>query len=75
MEIICVIEISLLDMSSYNRVNSFVSKPLKIFILSPNNVIKSTIFQEENRQLVERLIRYKAKDADKMNEENDNFLK
>ncbi|XP_046737886.1 autophagy-related protein 16-1 isoform X2 [Diprion similis] len=31
--------------------------------------------QEENRQLVERLIRYKAKDAEKMNEENDNFLK
>ncbi|XP_051169478.1 autophagy-related protein 16-1-like [Leptopilina boulardi] len=30
--------------------------------------------QEENRQLVERLIKYKAKDADKMNEENDNFL-
>ncbi|XP_046415575.1 autophagy-related protein 16-1 isoform X1 [Neodiprion fabricii] len=30
--------------------------------------------QEENRQLVERLIRYKAKDAEKMNEENDNFL-
>lgn len=31
--------------------------------------------QDENRQLVERLIRYKAKDADKMNEENDNFVK
>ncbi|XP_066591196.1 autophagy-related protein 16-1 isoform X2 [Prorops nasuta] len=31
--------------------------------------------QEENRQLVERLIKYKARDADKMNEENDNFLK
>lgn len=31
--------------------------------------------QDENRQLVERLIKYKAKDADKMNEENDNFLK
>ncbi|XP_050304007.1 autophagy-related protein 16-1 isoform X2 [Anthonomus grandis grandis] len=30
--------------------------------------------QEENRQLVERLIKYKAKDADRMNEENDNFL-
>ncbi|XP_066591197.1 autophagy-related protein 16-1 isoform X3 [Prorops nasuta] len=30
--------------------------------------------QEENRQLVERLIKYKARDADKMNEENDNFL-
>lgn len=32
-------------------------------------------FQMENNQLVERLIKYKAKDADKMNEENDNFLK
>ncbi|GLV40304.1 Autophagy-related 16 [Carabus blaptoides fortunei] len=31
--------------------------------------------QDENRQLVERLIRYKSKDADKMNEENENFLK
>ncbi|KAJ8979204.1 hypothetical protein NQ317_016839 [Molorchus minor] len=31
--------------------------------------------QDENRQLVERLIKYKAKDADRMNEENDNFLK
>ncbi|XP_048524311.1 autophagy-related protein 16-1 isoform X2 [Dendroctonus ponderosae] len=31
--------------------------------------------QDENGQLVERLIKYKAKDADKMNEENDNFLK
>lgn len=31
--------------------------------------------QDENRQLVERLIKYKSKDADKMNEENDNFLK
>ncbi|XP_001603536.3 autophagy-related protein 16 isoform X2 [Nasonia vitripennis] len=30
--------------------------------------------QEENRQLVDRLIKYKAKDAEKMNEENDNFL-
>ncbi|XP_014217060.1 autophagy-related protein 16 [Copidosoma floridanum] len=30
--------------------------------------------QEENRHLVERLIKYKAKDAEKMNEENDNFL-
>ncbi|XP_014225629.1 autophagy-related protein 16-1 isoform X2 [Trichogramma pretiosum] len=31
--------------------------------------------QEENRQLVDRLIKYKSKDAEKMNEENDNFLK
>lgn len=33
------------------------------------------IFQDENRSLVERLIKYKAKDADKMNEENEHFLK
>ncbi|XP_060802098.1 autophagy-related protein 16-1 isoform X4 [Amyelois transitella] len=31
--------------------------------------------QDENRSLVDRLIKYKAKDADKMNEENDNFVK
>lgn len=31
--------------------------------------------QDENGQLVERLIKYKAKDADKMNEENESFLK
>ncbi|XP_070161578.1 autophagy-related protein 16-1 isoform X2 [Polyergus mexicanus] len=31
--------------------------------------------QEENRQLIERLIKYKARDAEKMNEENDNFLR
>lgn len=31
--------------------------------------------QDENRQLVDRLIKYKAKDAEKMNEENESFLK
>ncbi|XP_055322060.1 autophagy-related protein 16-1 isoform X3 [Sitodiplosis mosellana] len=31
--------------------------------------------QDENRQLVERLIKYKAKDAEKLNEENESFLK
>ncbi|XP_028172467.1 autophagy-related protein 16-1-like isoform X1 [Ostrinia furnacalis] len=31
--------------------------------------------QDENRSLVDRLIKYKAKDADKMNEENEHFLK
>lgn len=31
--------------------------------------------QNENTQLVERLIKYKAKDAEKMNDENDTFLK
>ncbi|XP_044762475.1 autophagy-related protein 16-1 isoform X2 [Coccinella septempunctata] len=30
--------------------------------------------QDENRQLVERLIKYKTKDVDRLNEENDNFL-
>jgi len=33
------------------------------------------LFQDENRSLVERLIRYKSKDADKMNEENENFVR
>ncbi|XP_017758216.1 PREDICTED: autophagy-related protein 16-1-like [Eufriesea mexicana] len=31
--------------------------------------------QEENRQLLDRLIKYKTRDAEKVNEENDNFLK
>ncbi|XP_076751805.1 autophagy-related 16 isoform X2 [Xylocopa sonorina] len=31
--------------------------------------------QEENRQLVDRLVKYKTRDAEKVNEENDNFLK
>lgn len=31
--------------------------------------------QEENRQLVDRLIKYKSKDVDKMNEENETFLR
>jgi autophagy-related protein 16 len=31
--------------------------------------------QDENRQLLDRLMKYKTKDADKMNEENENFLK
>jgi autophagy-related protein 16 len=31
--------------------------------------------QEENGVLVERLIRIKAKDAEKMNEENENFVR
>ncbi|RZC38066.1 autophagy-related protein 16-1, partial [Asbolus verrucosus] len=31
--------------------------------------------QDENRQLLDRLMKYKTKDADRMNEENENFLK
>ncbi|XP_059621761.1 autophagy-related protein 16-1 [Phlebotomus argentipes] len=31
--------------------------------------------QDENRQLVDRLMKYKAKDADKLNEENENLLR
>lgn len=33
------------------------------------------LIQDENRQLVDRLIKYKAKDAEKLNEENESFLK
>lgn len=31
--------------------------------------------QTENSQLVERLMKFKAKDAEKMNEENESFLR
>lgn len=31
--------------------------------------------QDENRELVDRLMRYKSKDVDKMNDENESFLK
>lgn len=31
--------------------------------------------QDENRQLLDRLMKYKSKDADKLNEENENFLR
>lgn len=31
--------------------------------------------QDENRELVDRLMKYKAKDVDKMNDENESFLK
>jgi autophagy-related protein 16 len=31
--------------------------------------------QTENSQLVERLMKFKAKDAEKMNEENETFLR
>lgn len=31
--------------------------------------------QDENRELVERLMKYKSKDVDKMNDENDSFLR
>lgn len=31
--------------------------------------------QNENNQLVERLVKLKAKDAEKMNEENESFLR
>lgn len=33
------------------------------------------LLQDENRQLVDQLIKYKAKDVDKLNEENESFLK
>lgn len=40
-----------------------------------NFSVQIFLLQDENRSLVERLIKYKAKDADKMNEENEHFLK
>lgn len=32
-------------------------------------------FQDENRTLIDRLMKYKIKDAEKMNDENESFLK
>jgi len=32
-------------------------------------------FQDENRELVERLMTYKSKDAEKLNEENDHLVR
>ena len=34
-----------------------------------------TVFWRENSQMVERLMKFKAKDAEKMNEENETFLR
>ncbi|CAG9787237.1 unnamed protein product [Diatraea saccharalis] len=42
-------------------------------IISVSEVI--LFFQDENRSLADRFLKYKAKDADKMNEENEHFLK
>ena len=45
---------------------------MKIWHLS---VTATVLFQEENREMVERLMKYKSKDAEKMNEENENFVR
>lgn len=34
-----------------------------------------TVFKDENRTLVDRLMKYKSKDVEKMNDENESFLK
>lgn len=46
---------------------------LTLFWSTPTDM--TVCFQFENATLVDRLIKYKVKDADQMNEENENFVR
>ncbi|KYQ53134.1 Autophagy-related protein 16-1 [Trachymyrmex zeteki] len=60
------------DLESINQMLKDEHQALQLAFASLEEKLRKT--QEENRQLIERLIKYKARDAEKMNEENDNFL-
>ncbi|KAI4503347.1 hypothetical protein M0802_001569 [Mischocyttarus mexicanus] len=61
------------ELESINQMLKDEHQALQLAFASLEDKLRKS--QEENRQLVERLIKYKARDAEKMNEENDNFLK
>lgn len=61
------------ELESINQMLKDEHQALQLAFASLEDKLRQA--QEENRQLVERLIKYKARDAEKMNEENDNFLK
>ncbi|XP_018321782.1 autophagy-related protein 16-like [Agrilus planipennis] len=63
---------SIKELENLNQIIRDEHQALQIAFASLEDKLRKA--QEENRQLVERLINYKAKDADRMNEENDNFL-
>ena len=46
---------------------------LHLLHISTEEKLRKT--QTENSQLIERLMKFKAKDAEKMNEENESFLR
>ncbi|EZA61940.1 Autophagy-related protein [Ooceraea biroi] len=61
------------ELESINQMLKDEHQALQLAFASLEEKLRKT--QEENRQLIERLIKYKARDAEKMNEENDNFLR
>ncbi|XP_072749086.1 autophagy-related protein 16-1-like isoform X3 [Anoplolepis gracilipes] len=61
------------EIESINQMLKDEHQALQLAFASLEEKLRKT--QEENRQLIERLIKYKARDAEKMNEENDNFLR
>ncbi|XP_071055414.1 autophagy-related protein 16-1 isoform X3 [Onthophagus taurus] len=65
-------ETSKLELENLNQILRDEHQALQLAFSSLEDKLRKA--QMENNQLVERLIKYKAKDADKMNEENDNFL-
>ncbi|XP_032684071.1 autophagy-related protein 16-1 isoform X2 [Odontomachus brunneus] len=60
------------ELEGINQMLKDEHQALQLAFASLEEKLRKT--QEENRQLIERLIKYKARDAEKMNEENDNFL-
>ncbi|GLH02154.1 Uncharacterized protein GBIM_08193 [Gryllus bimaculatus] len=61
------------ELEKINQVERDEHQALQITFFSLEKKLKST--QDENCALVERLMRYKSKDADKLNEENENFIR
>ncbi|XP_045449306.1 autophagy-related protein 16-1-like [Melitaea cinxia] len=66
-------ETNMNELQALNQVLRDEHQALQIAFAAIEEKLRKT--QDENRSLVERLIKYKAKDADKMNEENEHFLK
>ncbi|CAG9120986.1 unnamed protein product [Plutella xylostella] len=66
-------ETNMAELQTLNQVIRDEHQALQIAFAALEEKLRK--IQDENRTLVERLIKYKAKDADKMNEENENFVK
>ncbi|XP_045496823.1 autophagy-related protein 16-1 isoform X2 [Colias croceus] len=66
-------ETNMSELQSLNQVLRDEHQALQIAFAAIEDKLRKA--QDENRSLVERLIKYKAKDADKMNEENEHFIK
>ncbi|KAJ8719016.1 hypothetical protein PYW07_016572 [Mythimna separata] len=66
-------ETNMTELQGLNQVLRDEHQALQIAFAAIEDKLRKA--QDENRSLVERLIKYKAKDADKMNEENEHFIK